>query len=500
MRAPTVTRPRVGEEVPSSKQRAGGVNRMQEETKVSLPPAADPAALGLGAFALTTFLLSASNAKLTDGIDAWVGFAFAYGGFIQLLAGMWEFRNRNVFGATAFSTYGGFWIGLGLWFLLIEPRASGATAVAQAQNDLGWILLAFSIFNTYMLLWSTRVNVAVFLVFLTLEATEIILWLGFFSGTANLIKLGGWVGIVTALVADNGSGHHPDMMRKVEGYARWGVDGFIMKTPEAMAVVHDRFPEITIHASVGCNVRSRSRMKEVKEAGATQFVASTALNTFDRIAALKATADEVGIGVELLIHSNRCVTGVGGCRLYDYFGPYFEEQIVHDSDGSHRVKLIGNPDKGGVCYRPCLGTHIPEIYQLLEDIPNYMALGVTTLKIQGREYPPEVIAELTRLYRRLVDEVNQGKPDISSARADLERVLPDRDRTREAKTQELHLRLLTGMGEGPESDGSAKASKVCYACGAREEELHRTSVFRVETTEWDPGSEETALLGGESGG
>ena len=174
---------------------------MQEETKVSLPPAADPAALGLGAFALTTFLLSASNAKLTDGIDAWVGFAFAYGGFIQLLAGMWEFRNRNVFGATAFSTYGGFWIGLGLWFLLIEPRATGATAVAQAQNDLGWILLAFSIFNTYMLLWSTRVNIAVFLVFLTLEATEIILWLGFFSGTANLIKLGGWVGIVTALVA-----------------------------------------------------------------------------------------------------------------------------------------------------------------------------------------------------------------------------------------------------------------------------------------------------------
>ncbi len=322
-----------------------------------------------------------------------------------------------------------------------------------------------------------------------------------------------------ALNADIESGDHPDMMRKVEGYAQWGVDGFIMKTPQAMAVVHDRFPEITIHASVGCNVRSRSRMKEVKEAGATQFVASTALNTFDRIATLKATADEVGIGVELLIHSNRCVTGVGGCRLYDYFAPYFEEQIVHDSDGSHRVKLIGNPDKGGVCYRPCLGTHIPEIeerfpgsvltyleksnneiYQLLEDIPNYMTLGVTTLKIQGREYPPEVIAELTRLYRRLVDEVNQGKPDITSARADLDRVLPDRDRTREAKTQELHLRLLTRMGEGPESEGSAKGSKVCYACGAREEELHRTSVSRGDTTEWDPDSEETSLLGGESGG
>jgi succinate-acetate transporter protein len=169
------------------------------ETKIaSVPPVADPAPLGLAAFALTTFLLSAQNAQLTDGPDAWLGFALAYGGLIQLLAGMWEFRNRNVFGATAFSTYGGFWIGLGLWFLLVEPHAGGTTAVL---SDLGWILLAFSIFNTYMLLWSMGVNAAVFGVFLTLEATEIILWIGFFSGSTGVIKLGGWIGILTAIVA-----------------------------------------------------------------------------------------------------------------------------------------------------------------------------------------------------------------------------------------------------------------------------------------------------------
>jgi succinate-acetate transporter protein len=168
------------------------------ETKIAVPPIADPAPLGLAAFALTTFLLSAQNASLTDGPDAWLGFAFAYGGLIQLLAGMWEFRNRNVFGATAFSTYGGFWIGLGLWFLLVEPHAANAS---QAFSDLGWILLAFSIFNSYMLLWSMGVNAAVFMVFLTLEATEVILWIGFFSNSTGMIKLGGWVGIATAAVA-----------------------------------------------------------------------------------------------------------------------------------------------------------------------------------------------------------------------------------------------------------------------------------------------------------
>jgi len=97
-----------------------------------------------------------------------------------------------VFGATAFGTYGGFWIGLGLWALLVAPAPAtppgtsalaaahlAAVHAAAAQKDLGWILLAFAIFNTYMLLWSTQVNVAVFGVFLTLEATEIILFAGF---------------------------------------------------------------------------------------------------------------------------------------------------------------------------------------------------------------------------------------------------------------------------------------------------------------------------------
>src|SRR5204863_3159319 len=162
----------------------------------ALSPVADPAPLGLAAFALTTFLLSGHNATfIPDAI--WVGFALFYGGLVQLLAGMWEFRNRNVFGATAFSTYGGFWLGLGVFIQLVAPGLKGP----ELLSDLGWILLAFSIFNTYMLLWSMSVNVAVFGVFLTLEATEVILWIGFFSDSTSIIKLGGWIGIITAAVA-----------------------------------------------------------------------------------------------------------------------------------------------------------------------------------------------------------------------------------------------------------------------------------------------------------
>lgn len=155
---------------------------------------ADPAPLGLAAFALTTFLLSAKNAGWTTS-DAWLGYAFAYGGFIQLLAGMWEFRNKNVFGATAFSTYGGFWLGIGLWVLLVAPKAT------TSGHDLGWILLSFAIFNTYMMIWSTQLNMAVFGVFLTLEVTEIVLFIANFTGNANIGKVGGIIGIITAVVA-----------------------------------------------------------------------------------------------------------------------------------------------------------------------------------------------------------------------------------------------------------------------------------------------------------
>ncbi len=174
---------------------------------------ADPAPLGLAAFALTTFLLSVINAgwaKSSTGFDWW-GYAIAYGGLCQLLAGMWEFRNRNVFGATAFSTYGGFWIGVGLWLHFVGGPTA-ATAPLSVDRDLGWILLAFAIFNTYMLIIATQVNMAVFLVFLTLELTEIFLFIGnlatktaalppFATHNTALIQIGGILGVITALVA-----------------------------------------------------------------------------------------------------------------------------------------------------------------------------------------------------------------------------------------------------------------------------------------------------------
>jgi hypothetical protein len=180
---------------------AGEVTPAAATTAMS--PIADPAPLGLAAFALTTFLLSAFNAGwMTKASgDAWLGYAAIYGGLVQLLAGMWEFRNKNVFGATAFGTYGAFWIGLFIWARLVAPTIKSP---AVANHDLAWILLAFAIMNTILLLMSTQVNTAVFFVFLTLEATEVVLLIGGFLNQApghGATQIGGYIGILTALVA-----------------------------------------------------------------------------------------------------------------------------------------------------------------------------------------------------------------------------------------------------------------------------------------------------------
>jgi uncharacterized protein len=175
---------------------------MAQEMRAGAPaPAlADPAPLGLAGFALTTFVLSAHNAGWAPDI-VWIGLALFYGGLAQFMAGMWSFRRGNTFTATAFSTYGAFWFSLATYVLLV---VFGKAPAKDVTNALGWFLLAFAIFNTYMMFWSLRVNAAVFGVFLTLEITEILLFIGFFNGSGageGLVLVGGLVGILTALVA-----------------------------------------------------------------------------------------------------------------------------------------------------------------------------------------------------------------------------------------------------------------------------------------------------------
>ena len=159
---------------------------------------ADPGALGLGAFALTTFVLSMSNTGLVPSNAAVLGLALFYGGIAQVIAGIWELHNRNTFGATAFTSFGAFW--LAFWYL----ESTGGNVVAGASG-MGTFLLAWAIFTGYMTVAAKKTNGSIFIVFVSLSITFVLLAIGAFTGITAIHQLGGWFGILTALLAWYGS-------------------------------------------------------------------------------------------------------------------------------------------------------------------------------------------------------------------------------------------------------------------------------------------------------
>jgi succinate-acetate transporter protein len=161
---------------------------------------ADPAALGLAGFAMTTFVLSLANAGFIEGAgSAVLGLALFYGGIAQLLAGMWEFVKGNTFGAVAFSSYGAFW--LAFWWLLTNPSAEKAAGSA----GVGAFLLAWTIFTAFMTIGAIKSSKVVLLVFIALTLTFLLLTIGAFSGSAVASHIGGYLGLITALLAWYGS-------------------------------------------------------------------------------------------------------------------------------------------------------------------------------------------------------------------------------------------------------------------------------------------------------
>ncbi len=161
---------------------------------------ANPGPLGLSAFALTTFVLSAANANLIAAPNIVLGVALFYGGLVQLVAGVQEFRRNNTFAATAFCSYGGFWLAVGAIF---TPAFGVLTAYKGAAlgTALGFFLLGWTIFTLVMLIGSFRQSMALIAVFALLLVTFLLLTLGALTGSSGLTLIGGYLGILTALAA-----------------------------------------------------------------------------------------------------------------------------------------------------------------------------------------------------------------------------------------------------------------------------------------------------------
>jgi uncharacterized protein len=168
-------------------------------------PIANPGALGLFSFASTTFILSLFNVQ-AGGVatpNVVVGMAIFTGGLVQLLAGMWEFPRGNIFGATAFSSYGAFWMS---YATILIPSSGIIDAYSKSppeelSNALGIYLITWGMFTCLMLIAVLKKNISFVLLFAFLTATFVVLAIAEFTLKPSIAKAGGALGIITAFIA-----------------------------------------------------------------------------------------------------------------------------------------------------------------------------------------------------------------------------------------------------------------------------------------------------------
>jgi len=177
----------------------GATNSVPRPSRV-----ANPGTLGLFSFASTTLILSLFNAQ-TRGVqepNAVVGMALFCGGLVQLLAGMWEFPRGNVFGGTAFSSYGAFWLSYATIFI----PGTGIIAAYDGKGDqldsaLGIYLITWFIVTFMFFIASLRKSISFIALFGFLTITFAALAGGIWTGNVATTKAGGILGAITAMIA-----------------------------------------------------------------------------------------------------------------------------------------------------------------------------------------------------------------------------------------------------------------------------------------------------------
>ncbi|WP_079419863.1 acetate uptake transporter [Thiomonas intermedia] len=157
--------------------------------------AINPAPLGLSGFALTTWLLSMVNAGWFPGADVpmVLAAAFAFGGTAQFVAGVMEAVVGNGFGFVAFCGYGAFWWSFALFVDFFAKGVGGPF--------VGWYLLLWGVFTTYLWIATWKKGRALMLVFTALVPTFFLLAAGAITGNGGLSIFGGYLGLITAALA-----------------------------------------------------------------------------------------------------------------------------------------------------------------------------------------------------------------------------------------------------------------------------------------------------------
>ena len=237
----------------------------------------------------------------------------------------------------------------------------------------------------------------------------------------------------------------PLLLAKAEKFVGEGINDFILTDVGAMKALTERFPGVQIHASIGCTIINAEDARFYKEAGATQVVTECRMDREE----MRKIREEVGVGLEVLVHATTCFTYLGRCTM----SSYTRQEWRFDEEGKNH--FLGSPNRGGLCYRVCLtewdqrrgdgsleagGLVLPNLaYFLVDDIPDLLDLGVDTIKIQGREYSIPLVGRMVRFYRDLIDSYLRDRSlfRMEEWKDRMVGIITERDAERREKTTAL---------------------------------------------------------------
>ena len=230
----------------------------------------------------------------------------------------------------------------------------------------------------------------------------------------------------------------PLMLRTIKQFSDCGINGLIMTDPGAMSATREKFPDIEIHASAGCNIINEEDIKFYKLAGATCIVAPCNIS----IEEVERIQNDLQLKLEIFLHSNNCFTYLGKCTMSSYIK---QDWYVEDD----KNRFYGSPNRGGHCNRVCQaawnnGKTTSKLqnnaFLVLDTIPTALKIGVSYLKIQGREYSNQLIFDMVSLYREIIDRCKDNETDLSGYIFKIAALSKRRDAERDMRTAGL-LRL-----------------------------------------------------------
>jgi putative protease len=213
----------------------------------------------------------------------------------------------------------------------------------------------------------------------------------------------------------------PMFLAKVERFAAWGAGGVMICDPGCIQLVRRSFPGLDIHVSVTAGVFNLEDIHLYRDLGANIVVIPYRWG----VAELEAIRDRAHIQLEAFLFQTvkRGRICPGRCYSSSYF------HIQHTQDGEGKNHFVGSASRGGSCHRICRaewdlavgGAKQPDTPDLkatpellLWEMPEYVALGVSRFKIPGRERSVALVGDIVAFYRRVLDHIEGGSPDVSA--------------------------------------------------------------------------------------